>query len=379
MRASGSLLRGHVPGSELRHYRARLAAGPPRRCAVLFRQRRRHQPVSSRARPPRRRAHRLDAGGRHRRRLRRVGHALHRHAGLRSRRPAELQPSADRAVAAGRDPGQFARLCLGALRRAQLGRRGRRRHHRRRHRADAFSRHGRLADSGAGRVVGRSGRHLDRVQRRLRRRRAVGDRARRPQARSFRRRRAADARHRQPAFHRHGRVRRHPGNLPRLPSEFAVAARDGGRGGRGRRFDTGHVPDRRHRRPQEPAAHQAGQSSPRRRPEQHESGPLHVRQRQPPDGLEPALHRHVPHRSQAGLARLLDPRPARRAPRRRHLSAQSRRLREQAARGDRRGQGLHAEHRARRRPHHRGGQPADGKRRLGGDARGHHRAQARRA
>ena len=43
------------------------------------------------------------------------------------------------------------------------------------------------------------------------------------------------------------------------------------------------------------------------------------------------------------------------------------------------GQVVHPQHRARRRPHHRGGQPAVAGRRLGGDARGHHRAEARRA
>ena len=113
----------------------------------------------------------------------------------------------------------------------------------------------------------------------------------------------------------------------------------------------------------------------RRRAQQHDPGSVHVRCAEPAAGLERALPRHVQHRPVAHLARLHDPRPARCAHRRRDLPARSGPLRRRSARVARARQDLHAHRRIGRRPRHRRGQPADRRRRLGGDARGHHRAQ----
>ena len=83
----------------------------------------------------------------------------------------------------------------------------------------------------------------------------------------------------------------------------------------------------------------------RRRAQQYDSGPVHVRCAEPAAGLERALPGHVQHRSQAYLARLHHPRSARRAHRGRHVSARSRPLRRRAARGPQGRQHLHPQRR----------------------------------
>ena len=227
-------------------------------------------------------ARRLADAGRRRHRVRHLGDAFYRHAGLRAGRTDRLRYRADCAFAAARGGHHLRRprgrrVCADAL-----GSGARRRHRRGRCRQHALYRHvgGRAPrphhlDAGAGSLV-------DPARRAVRRRGADGGGPSQQPARNAGGGRPPHACDRVPSLHRHGGGRDRSRSHPSYPGAVDVAghARPGGRRRRHR-----HPRDelcRRVRRPPtaraRPPAHHGGQ--------QHVAGPGHVRRDRAAGGLQ---------------------------------------------------------------------------------------------
>ena len=162
-------------------------------------------------------------------------------------------------------------------------------------------------------------------------------------------------------------ARRWPDHLHRKPP-------DGGR-------PLGLDPRGHHRATAGRKAAARAEAAARHRAQQHDAGPQHVRCGRAPRRLQRALSPDVRPVVRHGEAGLHGPGPGAGAHRQRHVLRDGRgKIRHRSRRGDEAARADRGDARSDRRPDHRHHQPADARRhRLGGDARGRHRAPPRRA